>query len=74
MSDKKTNKTEEQQSSQNSGLQFERRDIIKGLAAVPAMLLFLWNYFKKQALDKMRSGEIMEELSLKKESTGCIKK
>ena len=49
MADTKTNKTEEQQSSQNSGLQFERRDIIKGLAAVPAMLLFLWNYFKKQA-------------------------
>jgi len=38
MSDTKTNKTEEQQSSQNSGLQFERRDIIKGLAAVP----WLW--------------------------------
>ena len=56
MSDKKTNKTEEQQSSQNSGLQFERRYIIKGLAAVPAMLLFLWNYFKKQALYKMRSS------------------
>ena len=39
MSDTKINKTEEQQSSQNTGLQFERRDIIKGLAAVPAMLL-----------------------------------
>ena len=41
MSETNTNKTEKQQSSQNSGLQFERRDIIKGLAAVPAMLLFL---------------------------------
>ena len=68
MSDTKTNKAEEQQSNQSPGLQFERRDIIKGLAAVPAMLLFLWNYFKKQALDKMRSGEIMEELSLKNQS------
>ena len=73
MSDKKTNKADEQQSSQNSGLQFERRDIIKGLAAVPAMLLFLWNYFKKQALDKMRSGEIMEELSLKKKAPAVLK-
>ena len=73
MADTKTNKTEEQQSSQNSGLQFERRDIIKGLAAVPAMLLFLWNYFKKQALDKMRSGEIMEELSLKKKAPAVLK-
>ena len=43
MSDTKTNKAEEQQSNQSPGLQFERRDIIKGLAAVPAMLLFLWN-------------------------------
>ena len=73
MSDTKTNKTEKQQSSQNPGLQFERRDIIKGLAAVPAMLLFLWNYFKKQALDKMRSGEIMEELSLKKKAPAVLK-
>ena len=37
MSDTKTNKAEEQQSNQSPGLQFERRDIIKGLAAVPAM-------------------------------------
>ena len=73
MSDTKTNKAEVQQSSQNPGLQFERRDIIKGLAAVPAMLLFLWNYLKKQALDKMRSGEIMEELSLKKKAPAVLK-
>ena len=73
MSETKTNKTEEQQSSQSPGLKLERRDIIKGLAAVPAMLLFLWNYFKKQALDKMRSSEIMEELSLKKKAPAVLR-
>ena len=44
MSDTKPSSTEKKEPSQDTGLQFERRDIIKGLAAIPAILLYLWNY------------------------------
>ena len=73
MSEKNSEQTNQGSSKQDSGLQFERRDIIKGLTAVPAVLLYLWNYYKKKALDKMRSGEIMEELSLRKKAPAVLK-
>ena len=73
MSEKKSEQTNQGSSKQDSGLQFERRDIIKGLTAVPAALLYLWSYYKKKALDKMRSGEIMAELSLRKKAPAVLK-
>ena len=73
MSEIKPDQTSQKTSKEDAGLQFERRDIIKGLTAVPAVLLYLWNYYKKKALDKMRSGEIMEELSLRKKAPAVLK-
>ena len=73
MSEIKPDQTSQKTSKEDAGLQFERRDIIKGLTAVPAVLLYLWSYYKKKALDKMRSGEIMEELSLRKKAPAVLK-
>ena len=73
MSEKKSDQKSQNISKEKTGLQFERRDIIKGLTAVPAVLLYAWNYYKKKALDKMRSGEIMEELSLRKKAPAVLK-
>ena len=73
MSETKPGQTSQETSKENTGLQFERRDIIKGLTAVPAVRLYLWTYYKKKALDKMRSGEIMEELSLRKKAPAVLK-
>ena len=73
MSETKPGQTSQETSKENTGLQFERRDIIKGLTAVPAVLLYLWSYYKKKALEKMRSGEIMEELSLRKKAPAVLK-
>jgi hypothetical protein len=74
MSEIKSDQTGQERSKENTGLQFERRDIIKGLTAIPAVLLYLWSYYKKKALDKMRNGEIMEELSLRKKSPSNFEK
>ena len=73
MSEIKSDHKSQNISKEKTGLQFERRDIIKGLTAVPAVLLYAWNYYKKKALDKMRSGEIMEELSLRKTAPAVLK-
>ena len=73
MSEIKPDQTSQKTSKEDAGLKIERRDIIKGLTAIPAVLLYLWSYYKKKALDKMRSGEIMEELSLRKKAPAVLK-
>ena len=40
MSEKKSDQKSQNISKEKTGLQFERRDIIKGLTAVPAVLLY----------------------------------
>jgi len=52
---------------------FSRRDIIKGLATIPALALFLYNYIKKSALDSMRRLQVMSELGQSKKAPAVLK-
>lgn len=73
MGDTPKNKSSKASSDPEKELKFSRRDIIRGLATLPALALFLYNYIKKSALDSMRKLQVMSELDLNRKAPVVLK-
>lgn len=70
MSDK-----EQQTDAQKSGspaARFERRDVLKALASIPAMALFIYELLKKRAFDGLRQLNILSELGAPMEAPAVV--
>ena len=60
------------QSKDNSNNQISRRDVLKGLAAVPVLGLFTYDFWKKQALEKARKKVAQLDLGLTSDAPSIL--
>jgi len=52
----------DKQSASDPGTRLGRRDVLKALASIPAMALFVYELLKKRAFDGLRKLNILSEL------------
>ena len=73
MTDKPNKESDSVSPDSSNEPRFNRRDIIRGLATIPALAVFLYSYMKKSALDSMRKLQVMSELNQRKKAPAVLK-
>jgi len=64
----------EKQNTENKEKNIGRRDLLKGLATVPVIGVFLYSFFKKRQRDNYLKNEIFKELDISKEAPSVLPK